>query len=168
MEACCKDIAENISAACPFRRMVAFDWYDGPTSGVTLCEQCSTSYHFMLVDWDAEHEIRVFSLSPLPGGSFEKALELFPDKPSWPAWMPRALVSPTASDHEFFDRNIQPILDSAGAPVFLLSWSRSRQECLCLRRIDRAVAPRVKDWFSLDDLDNAPNWFAHLGMTRNA
>jgi hypothetical protein len=87
---CCKSIAGAMNVISPFDRVISFSYYDGATSGITRCKTCGNEYVFELLSWDANQDIRIFGLSLVPSGSFEKisALGIKIDVPRWPEWQP--------------------------------------------------------------------------------
>jgi hypothetical protein len=50
----------------PFGRIVVTGYYDGPTEGVVECAACGMCFAFVLLDWDEQQDLRIFSLAPLP------------------------------------------------------------------------------------------------------
>jgi hypothetical protein len=162
---CCKDIEARIDDRSPFNRMVIFDWYDGPTSGILVCEACTAEYAFSMIDWDTQHEIRVFSLASLPCGSLQEVIDFFGEAPEWPVWFPAQLKTPT---EEFRSRLgiLDRILEKAGMPKFMVAWSRSRKRPLASRPVQPEVLREITDWFALDDLNRVYDWFSYLGLPR--
>lgn len=63
MTTCCKTVGSAIVKGVCFR-IVIVDWYDGPSSGIFICEECQSYYRAFLIDWNEDHSERVFSLSP--------------------------------------------------------------------------------------------------------
>jgi hypothetical protein len=164
---CCKDIEGRIDERSPFNRMVILDRYDGPTSGILICEECSTEYAFSMIDWDLQQVIRVFSLADLPSGSLQEVIDFFGQAPEWPVWFPAQLKAPTQelrSRLGILDR----ILERAGMPKFIVAWSRSLKRPIASRPVQPEVLQEIADWFTLDDLDQVYDWFSYLGLPRNA
>jgi hypothetical protein len=164
---CCKDIEARIDDRSPFNRMVIFDWYDGPTSGILVCQACTAEYAFSMIDWDPQHEIRVFSLAGLPSGSLQEVIDFFGEAPEWPVWFPAQLKTPT---EEFRSRLgiLDQILEKAGMPKFIVAWSRSRNRPIASRPLQPEVLQEIADWFTLDDPGRVWDWFSYLGLPRNA
>lgn len=162
---CCNDVAAKIEDPSPLNRMVIFDWYDGPTSGILVCEACTAEYAFSMIDWDSQHEIRVFSLAPLPSGSLQEVIDFFGQAPEWPVWFPAHLKTPT---EEFRSRlgTLDRILEKAGMPKFIVAWNRSRQRCIVSRPVQPEVAQEIADWFTLDDPSSVYDWFSYLGLPK--
>lgn len=80
---------EGSNYPSPVQKVLAFDYYDGPTYGVLQCGDGST-YRFDLLTWDQEtQDLRVFSLSPLPRPGWEQLIALCSahESPRWPVWV---------------------------------------------------------------------------------
>ena len=52
--------------------IVILDYYDGPTSGALLSLARNTAYRIVMLDWDDNHNVRIFGLAPLSPANFEK------------------------------------------------------------------------------------------------
>lgn len=88
---CCQDLPGRRDVASPFREVLAFDWYDGPTEGITRCGVCSRVYAFRMCAWEPPGRFRrVFRLESLPGEVFQEAVEIASSTgaPRWPVWVP--------------------------------------------------------------------------------
>src|SRR2546430_705384 len=94
---CCRYLPSFHRKTSPFSKIIALGWFDGPTSGVIQCGQCSASYKFNTVArdfsgnfdqaaWDQGEEIRILTLAPLPMQGFERLVNvLLQEKvPNWP------------------------------------------------------------------------------------
>lgn len=75
---------------CQLARLIVFDWYDGPLSGLAECDDHVTSYCFQCVACDTAQDNRVYTLAPLRSGDFtEIVLQLeYYLAPKWPVWVP--------------------------------------------------------------------------------
>lgn len=83
---CCSHIAEATGA---FSQVVALEWYDGLTEGVTQCRTCGTPYRIHMLAWDEQQDVRIYSLTPLLASLPEVISVLRPlGEPRWPAWLP--------------------------------------------------------------------------------
>jgi len=145
--------------------MVIFDWYDGPTSGILVCEECGTAYLFVMVDWDKDHELRIFSLAPLPGGSLDAVITFFQEPAKWPIWFPERLKVPTAEFRAQMDV-LDRIIDCAGEPTIILAWNRSARNAVVAKYLPSELIPMVKSWFDLEDGHPLYDWFAYMGFER--
>lgn len=165
IHSCCNRVPPDFAETLAFQRMIVFDWYDGPTSGILVCDNCETAYLFLMLDWDNQHEIRLFSLAPLPEGSLDEVIGFFQEAPSWPVWFPNKLKTPTddlRSQMTVLDR----VIESAGPPAVLVAWSRSTQTALTAKRLRPELVPEVKDWFSVEDHATVRDWFAYVDLGR--
>src|SRR5207248_9291908 len=127
------------------------------------CEACKAEYAFSLIDWDSQHEMRVFSLAALPSGSLQEIVDLLGQAPEWPVWFPAQLKSPTG---EFRSRLgiLDRIIEKASTPKFIVAWSRSQNRSIAARAAQPEVLQEIADWFTLDDLSSAYDWFSYLGL----
>ena len=100
----------------PLSRIIAVDIYDGPLAGVAECRECRRPYSFHMEAWDRDQAIRVFTLAPLPEGSFDEALASFSDagQPTWPEWWPSTFSSDRHREYAW--RRANEIMASAGPP----------------------------------------------------
>jgi hypothetical protein len=96
---CCEHLLRTSPVRSPFARVVSLGFYDGTTSGVAQCSQCSRSYRYELVAWDSGQDLRVFSLAILPQKSFNEVVKLLSGAtgPTWPFWSPALPSDPTVS-----------------------------------------------------------------------
>jgi hypothetical protein len=71
-----------------FNRLVAFQVYDGPTSGVVFDKATNEPFYFSLQAWDENQERRVFALSRLDKAFVERAIAALSAlvEPRWPEW----------------------------------------------------------------------------------
>lgn len=71
----------------PFDRLLAWELYDGPVSGLVFCTD-REAYLFDLMAWDEEQRVRVFSLSTISHASVSVVLEGLAEieSPRWPEW----------------------------------------------------------------------------------
>src|SRR5207253_7766486 len=81
---CCQLIGYGQVVTSPFNRMIVFDYYDGPTGGLLLCDVCSTLFRFVMVDWNTSRDVRIFALARLPQSSLSKVLAFCGEAPQWP------------------------------------------------------------------------------------
>jgi|GEM_PF-3559395 len=87
---CCRLLIGSLAnVPSPFSRIVATDYYDGPTDGLIECRVCSTIYSFRKLDWDEMQNVRIFSLSPVAGHFIADIEEHLggETRPRWPVWV---------------------------------------------------------------------------------
>ena len=128
------------------RRVLALDFYDGPTGGV-LEADTGDEYRFNLADEDELSRAgeRSFSLRPMPRGSLDRLVAVigpyFP--PKWPLWFPI---------WHFVDGELQrrvesetdTILELAGAVEWLVK-SSDQWELARFSSTARTAAPALDD-----------------------
>jgi hypothetical protein len=101
----------------PFARLVAFQLYDGPVSGLVDCTVGDEMFLFRLLAWDDGHHDRVFSLAPV---HLDHAISLISDlskldKPSWPEW--------------WLDAGGDANIDAAMERLIHSAWQRAGSTC---------------------------------------
>jgi hypothetical protein len=92
-EAPSTEFREGVNDPSPIMRVIALDWYDGPTSGVLQLGDAGPVYRFAMLDehqLPADTEVRVYGLYPLPPGAFERLAGAISSHmtPRWPVWVP--------------------------------------------------------------------------------
>jgi hypothetical protein len=166
---CCRRPATLTNARSPFSKVLALGFYDGPTSGLLQCETCSAVYYFDMLDWDDDHEVRVFRLAPLPPNSLEECAAAFArtEAPQWPVWVLWVRTSPPAEVREAVDTEVQQILQEAGPAELLIAWTGYGERILAATKVPAEELQGVPDWFSLENSAQARDWFSVLGLVRN-
>jgi hypothetical protein len=144
---CCRFIigqVRNISS--PFARLLATDYYDGPTAGLVQCGTCRTSYAFAKLDWDDQQDMRVFSLSPIRDLNLELIATPFQDvSPRWPQWV----IAPSVSKDFWVE--VDRVLDSASSTEFVVATADLLSE--------------ISVWRP-GGLDHPQDWFKELALDR--
>ncbi len=100
---------------------IVFGWYDGVTDGVATSKGQRRSYRFQLLSWDAEQEMRVYSLTKLNTGSFKTIANLLAsiEPPHWPFWV---VHWPEASERtKGLEAKLEPLLKSDSLPEFIIA-----------------------------------------------
>lgn len=137
MTLCCHQIVGEVRAiASPFVRLIATDYYDGPTQGVVECGSCGTLYAFHKIDWDDGQDVRIFSLAATHGSFAELEISVV-GSPRWPAWV---LIGDEARGADSVQRSI----DRAASVEFVVA-SRNLLEVIDVWRPARL--PQDIDWF---------------------
>ena len=98
----------------PFDRVIAFEVYDGPTTGVAFCKGGDDAVLFRLLAWDESQVMRVFGLAPLPAQVGTRLLEALTnaDHPQWPEWWLKRSPAPEAA--RAVDQAVSEVLDRGG------------------------------------------------------
>jgi len=141
---CCRATDELIGRPSPFQKIVAFGYYDGPTSGVLQCADCGSAYVFEMLQWDEDQDVRVFALAPLSTATFGRVVDALSvaEPPRWPVWVPAGSVD--AAVQEEVDDN----LVGAGPIQFVVAAERLDREILAAEAVDHATQSQVTDWLS--------------------
>jgi hypothetical protein len=72
----------------PFDRLVAFDVYDGPATGVVFCRESGEAGLFRLLAWDDRQRRRVFEVSPIDSSAVADLVTTLSETQvaRWPEW----------------------------------------------------------------------------------
>lgn len=126
----------------PVHKIVALDYYDGPTCGLLRCE-AGRAYRFEILAWDSEtQDVRVFSLAPTPPAAFDLLAELCArhEKPRWPVWVPSWQEDPK--------EEIAAALARAGPVEWVVATDDLMGTILAARRVRPEDVRAVDDWRS--------------------
>jgi hypothetical protein len=162
---CCQQ--QQSAGPTAIAKMAVLGYYDGPISGILQCATCSTSYKFDMLDWDDDHDIRVFRLAALPANALEQLEKIVAgsEKPHWPFWVLR-WHWPKAEAKADGESSLQLLLDSAKPPTFVVAWHNRDRNIIACRRMPSQELSTVPDWFAIEDLAAARDWFAVVGLPR--
>jgi hypothetical protein len=162
---CCNSSYSEGSGLSPFDRTVAFEYHDGPTTGVIECRDCKQAFIFTLLaiddegkydrhSWNEGKEIRVFSLRELQSSSFEEIVSAFSrySTPTWPVWAPLYRGPHTERALKALEGKIAHILSRTSEPKVVLATH------------DLLVDFVAISYVSLDDLIETSDWFLFLGL----
>lgn len=118
MPTCLDGLTGSPPFASPFGSLLAFDFYDGPISGVVRCSGTGGGFHFQMVAWDNERERRVFVLRGLPSEEMESAIRLLEavETPRWPEWW---LATNRAEQDK---KGVSEIVDRVTAAAGRIEW----------------------------------------------
>jgi hypothetical protein len=86
------EIHEGVNDPSPISRVIALDWYDGPTGGL-LEVRGGSVYRFVMLDERQEMDsvdLRVYGLYPLPADTLTHLADAIAPHitPRWPVWCP--------------------------------------------------------------------------------
>jgi hypothetical protein len=165
---CCQNPATLTNAQSAISKILALGFYDGPTSGVLQCATCLSVYKFDMLDWDDDHDVRIFRLAALPGDSLTQCVKALaqPESPHWPVWVPSRWNLPSEESREVADRELQRILDRARPAELVVAWVGYGERILAARKVPAADLVNVPDWFSRNDSAEGRDWFSLLGLVR--
>ena len=158
---CGTAVANGFTRVSPFSKIVAFGYSDGPTTGVVRCAACSEGYRFDLLttdvdgtynhaSWDRGDELRVYTLSPLPDGAFDRIVAMLStaEAPKWPVWVPG--VNPRVPELDrIIETEIIPILSGAGEPRLIATSGGLLQPIVAIRDHPAGDGRTTSDWFAL-------------------
>jgi len=156
----------SLEAEPTFRKMVIWDWYDGPETGLLICEKCQGEFYFFLVDWSDDHNIRVFALQQLKSGSVASLVRLVGEEPQWPIWMPNKLRFPIESDRTWIDRLDSLVLADRKAPSKVLAWDNTIHAPMRISNITTVNSHYAQKLLEGDSVASPFDWLEYLGMKR--
>ena len=158
---CGRPIAAWRGTASPFAKIIALGFDDGPSTGVVLCQGCSGAYRFELIAidvdgtfdhaaWDRGEELRVFSLAPLPEGSFDRIVAALAaiEAPRWPTWAPGVDLRAPELDR-LIESDIASILHGADRPTLVVVAAGLLQPFVTIRESPEPNGRTPTDWFAL-------------------
>jgi len=165
---CCRDPQSLTKGPSPFARILALGFYDGPTSGVLQCRACAQVYKYDMLDWDEDHNIRIFRLALLPADALDRCVKILAPNgpPRWPVWVPMTPQPPSQEAAAYADQEVQGLLEEAQPAELVVAWSGYGERVLAAKRIPAAELVRVPDWFSADNATIPADWFSVLGLVR--
>jgi hypothetical protein len=76
---CCRDLHSGDES--PFE-ILMLGWQDGLTSGMARCRSCGTTFHFEMVAWDGEQEIRIYGFREVSRASYDAVASLHAGPPA--------------------------------------------------------------------------------------
>lgn len=149
---------ERANYPSPVQKVLALEYYDGPTYGVLQCGDDST-YRFDLLAWDQEtQDVRVFGLSPLPRPGWEKLIALCSayESPHWPVWV--------VGWHEELHQPIDDIFQQAG-PIDSIRRQAGPVEWVIATEDLLGEILRVKS-IRPEELNQLTDWATFLGLSQ--
>ncbi len=171
-------MTKHITSHCPDlpghslsepHRVIAVGFYDGPTRGILQCGVCAAEYLFDMIDCnetDDGEDTRIFSLAPLPLGSFEEVVAVCPKEkgPFWPVWAPRWVFA-SKQQQESASRRVEEILGEASQPEMLMGWiGYWGRKILAAKKLSTEDLSDVQD--QQKRFGKGCDWFAFLGLSR--
>jgi hypothetical protein len=151
-------LQEGSRLPSPFSKVLALDYYDGPTRGVVEVSPEKQPYRFEILAWDTENlNLRVFSLAQLPSDTLTRLTDAYSRfwEPRWPIWVPIWHFS-NAADEEAMDQLTKELMGQASAP----SWIVAATDLLGEILVARKTTPK--------ELDQVPDWPFFLGLADQA
>jgi hypothetical protein len=119
-----------------------------------------------MLDWEADHEVRIFRLASLPVDALGQCVDVLAqrEKPRWPVWVPSRWNLPSEESRQEADREVQRIIRSAKPADLVVAWTGYGERILAARKIPAAELANVPDWFSSNDSSDGRDWFSLLGL----
>ncbi len=130
-------------------QIFTLDYYDGPVSGVMKCATPFKAYRFRMLDWDASHNVRLFSVASLADDLFNDFVD--------------TLSRPSANIEERYE-NLSNILECADTDNLIIGWRNSDDTVFAVKEIRIEDRVYIHDWFSVSE--PSKDWFAYLSLLR--
>jgi hypothetical protein len=153
----------NRGGSIPFTRMLMLDYYDGPGRAITFCDVCGQAFLAILIDWNSDHSLRVFSLARVPAEIVDELLAIFPETPRWPLWFPSQLIAPTQKTREALEK-LEPVFDSLPPPEGLLAWLVPEDRAIRCEPVKETWKPHLSGSL-LNDGEPTYDWIGTLRLT---
>src|SRR6266404_64464 len=150
------------------RRMIAFDFYDGPVSGVMNDLDTNRAWRFTMIDWDDRQEVRVFAMAPLPKDAFQKIVDALSqyEPPKSPFWFPLFNYSDLEIKHAV-ERKIDEAIASAAGVTHIIVTSRWGDTILAERSVEKDNLPSIQACDSTTGFDSTGGWLELFGFERS-
>jgi hypothetical protein len=159
---CCEIGYPSLST---FRRVLSLGWYDGTTSGLAQCSQCSAAFKYDLIDWDSDQDRRMFAFSPIGVQEFEHVVTLLSrnEKPSWPFWFPKWQF--TSIEKARVKSEIDERLARADPPEYLVASDRRLETVFAIKRLSGPARNRLPAVFDgLPVSSDFSYWREYVGL----
>jgi hypothetical protein len=170
---CCNNAYSGGLEPSPFERLIAIEYYDGPTKGVIQCRDCDQAYMFTMLEiddegkydtasWDEGREIRIFGLSYLPASSFEDLIAVCSRymAPKWPIWVPLHRTTHTGETLNVLESEIARVLDVTRDLSLVVATHGLLVDVIAARNISEVELVEKRDWFFFLGLAEGPT---HVG-----
>jgi hypothetical protein len=134
-------------------------YYDGATSGIAQCYQCSTAFRFDIIAWDSAQDRRIFAFSPINLHDFDSIISLYSQNPCFPKW---PQISP---DLERLSAQIDEYLARAESPEYIVASDGLFETVFAAKRLTdpaRDLLPTVFDDYPASDCFDY--WKEYIGM----
>lgn len=112
------ELREGVNDPSPIRRVIAWDWHDGPVEGALQIGDGGPAFKFALLEETngaSDGDVRVYGLYSLPGDAFEQITTLLSSisAPTWPVWWP-VWKFPDDATRQSVEIRLQEITDRVG------------------------------------------------------
>lgn len=160
---CCQELTVDRQAYPAFLKMVVLNWYDGPSSGVVVCDKCLAEYSFFTLDWNDDRTIRAYALRLASSGTIGHISELVGEVPSWPIWFPSRIRFPKQEEHSLLNQ-LEGLLMIDRQPELVLGWSVRDSVPLTARRLPLSVVDCAVDLLKSEMALSRYDWLNYLGL----
>jgi hypothetical protein len=121
-----------------------------------------------MIDWDNRQEVRVVSLSPLPGEAFQELVDALSkyELPKWPIWVPKWQFS-SEEAKRIADSQVARTLEEASNPNLIVAWSRYGEVIIAAKPVSEPDLGDIQEWLSPQESKGNRDWFIFLGLRRD-
>lgn len=162
---CCTATSIAYPSRTPFGKVLSLGWYDGTTSGLVQCSQCSAAFKYDIVDWDSNQDRRILAFSPISSQEFDGIVELLSrsESPRWPFWNPRWEFD--SQEKERITLEIDNHLSRAGNPEYVVASDGGLERVLGMKRLSGPARDRLPAEFDgLPVTDDLNYWKEYIGL----
>jgi hypothetical protein len=163
---CSHTISRSPLGTLGWGKMVIWDWYDGPETGLFICDICQAEFYFYLVDWSDNHDIRIFALQSIRAGAITTLVNLVDEVPKWPIWWPQKLIFPSDTDRPWIDQLDNLVLGQREEPRKLLAWSNAENKPLGIAQIPAKNTQNLDRLLQGDYVSSPFDWLGCFGLSR--
>jgi len=163
-ELCCPAATSGKPPYSVFERVLSLGWYDGTTSGLARCANCSSVFKYDIVDWDADQEQRIFALSRIDPAEFDCVVDILSasEKPHWPFWNPRWPIEPPELT-ERIKKEVDTYMSRANQPEYLIASDRKLAKIFAMRQLSESFRRKLpKDFDGLPITNDFSSWMNYL------
>lgn len=164
---CQHDVSCAPCAGLPLRNMIAWDWYDGPETGILTCEECQAEFYFFMIDWSRDHDKRVFAVQELERGAVASLIGLVGEAREFPIWYPDKLKCPIESDRPWIEQLDTLVLSSRQVTSKVVAWDNRRHLPIAISQLPHDKLCFTEQLLESDFAFCPFNWLAFLGLSRD-
>lgn len=165
---CCSDATSGEPPYSIFDRVLSTRWYDGTTTGLARCANCSSVFKYDLVDWDTDQERRIFVLSPTGPLEFDTVVEILraTEIPKWPFWNPAWKIEPPELK-ESTVAEVDGHLSRAADPEYVIASDRLLTKVVAVRELSESLLRKLPPVFEgLPVTNDFISWMEYLNSVQ--
>lgn len=153
---CCKNISTSQKGESPFIVVGETDYYDGPVEGVMQCHHCLATFRFQMLDWDGNHNVRIFSLASLAPHYFREFMAKITEYPTGSL--------PIDWDREVVYGALNKLLNNAQPVTLVFAWEQNSNQILAVKEPTEEIQRQIEPLFSVNLSSHKIDWFSYLQL----